>query len=190
MTGRTPSNKFECPAVEIAAYIDGELDTVHELELEAHLDVCSTCSDELTLQKQFLCGLNSSLMHEGDLELPSDFTKRIVANAESTVTGLRRPRERYNAVFICVALGLFVLFALGGEASQVLSGYTGFFEQVAIVGSFFGHLVYSVFVGLAIILRALASQFQYDHVAIVILVAFVFGMFLLVSGRMLRTGRA
>src|SRR5438445_5520441 len=113
MTGQTQIRVFECPTDEIAAYIDGEMDAAREFELETHLAACEICSLELNQQKQFLASLNSSLKHEGDLELPANFTKLIVANAESTVSGLRRPRERFNAMFICAGLFLFALFALG-----------------------------------------------------------------------------
>src|SRR2546421_46883 len=115
-------NKLACPLDEIASYIDGELDAPREMELDAHFSQCAACSDELNLQKQFLCSLESSLKHESELELPPNFTKQIVANAESTVSGLRRPRERFNALFICAGLMLFILFALGPDAGRVIDG--------------------------------------------------------------------
>ena len=113
MTEQMNIRGFECPSEEIAAYIDGEIELVRESELDVHFAACPICSDELNQQKEFLCRLNSSLKQEGDLELPANFTKLIVVNAESTVSGLRRPRERFNAIFICAGLFLFVLFALG-----------------------------------------------------------------------------
>src|SRR5688572_23637914 len=145
---------IECPTDDIAAYIDGELDLARELELDGHFAKCVPCTRELNQQKQFLCGLNSGLQRERELELPANFTKRVVANAESTVSGLRRPRERFNAIFICSALLLFVLFALGADAARVFDGVSLIFEKVAIVGGFFGHAIYALFVGVAIILRS------------------------------------
>ncbi|MEP6944588.1 MAG: zf-HC2 domain-containing protein, partial [Acidobacteriota bacterium] len=65
-------NELECPSYEIAAYIDGELDAGREHELEIHFAECQLCSVELTQQKQFLCGLSSSLRSEGEIELPAD----------------------------------------------------------------------------------------------------------------------
>src|SRR5664279_3152743 len=120
------ANNFECPSDEIASYIDGELDLTRELELDAHFRECSICTDELNQQKQFVCSLDLSLKHERELELPANFTKTIVANAESTVSGLRRPRERFNAIFICAGLFLFVLFALGTNTGS-------YFEEVSTV---------------------------------------------------------
>src|SRR2546423_3864915 len=104
MSSQPQTIVFECPTDEIAAFIDGEMDPVREFELETHLALCEICSLELNQQKQFLCGLSSSLKHEDEIELPANFAKLIVANAESTVTGLRRPRERFNAIFICAGL--------------------------------------------------------------------------------------
>src|SRR5258708_23340088 len=143
MNGQTQIRELECPSDEIAAYIDGEMDAAREFELEAHLTVCETCSLELNQQKQFLAGLNSSLKHEAEIELPANFTKLIVANAESTVSGLRRPRERFNAIFICAGLFLFALFALGTEAGPTFDGVSNIFDQIAAVGGFFGLIISS-----------------------------------------------
>jgi hypothetical protein len=144
---------FECPTDEIAAYIDGELSAARELELDLHFAACSPCQRSLNEQKQFLCRLESSLKQDRDLELPPDFAKVVVVNAESTVSGLRRPRERFNALFICVALGLFGLFALGADTRVIRA----VIDQVGIVGAFFGRIIYSVSVGIVVILRSIAA---------------------------------
>lgn len=178
-----------CPVDEISAYIDGELAPVRELELEMHLADCRACSDELNLQKQFLLGLNSSLKGEQELDLPKDFTKQIIVNAESSVAGLRRPREIYNAVFICAALFIFVLFALGSDAGGLLQGLATAVGQTAAIGGFFGHFVYSFFLGVAIILRSLASQVTIDAVAALTLTLVAGGFAALLSHKMLRIRR-
>src|SRR6476661_4322513 len=153
---------LQCPSDEISAYIDGELHPTRELELDFHFASCKACNLELNDMKQFLRGLDDSLRIEGDLELPEDFTKIVVANAESSVTGLRRPRERFNAIFICAGLSLFLLFAFGPQAETL-------FDQAAAVGSFFGHLIYSFFIGLAIIVRSIASQSQFGPSAVALM---------------------
>ena len=173
-----------CPVEDIAAFIDGELDLVRELELESHFAICSSCTKELNQQKQFLCGLNSGLREE--LELPENFTKRVVANAESTVSGLRRPRERFNAIFICAGLILFVLFAMGADAAKLFSGTTLLVEKAAIVLGFFGHAVYALFVGLSIILRSLASQVWVDQLGGVTFMAILAVASFVVSLRLFR----
>lgn len=182
-------NNLTCPLDEISAYIDGELDLEREIELDAHFAKCDVCSEELNQQKQFLCELGAGLKNEGDLDLPADFTKTIVANAESTVTGLRRPRERFNALFICAALFLFALFALGADAAKMFNAAAVLLDQVVAVGSFFGHLVYSIFLGLAIVVRSFAVQFRFDPFVSILLTAAIAGFLMVASRKVVRSLR-
>jgi hypothetical protein len=179
------ANISRCPSDEIAAYIDGELAPARELELDLHFVQCEICSEELNQQKQFLCELDAGL--KGEVALPPDFAKTIVVNAESAVAGLRRPRERFNALFICAALFLFVLFALG---TGVFSGLSNVIDQVAAVGEFFGHIIYSIFLGLAIIVRSFAAQLRFDTAMASILAVTVAVLLTIVSRRLLRIRRA
>lgn len=155
----------KCPVEDIAAYIDSELDAVREVEIEAHFAACDHCSFELNLQKQFLCDVTSGLRQESDIDLPPDFARKVAVNAESSVSGLRRSRERFNAVFICAGLALFALFALGAEAGNLLNLAYGLIEQIAAVGSFFGQLVYLFFIGVAIVLRTITAPAGFEVTA-------------------------
>jgi hypothetical protein len=177
---RTEAILSSCPSDEISAYIDGELTSRRELELDLHFASCRKCNLELNDLKQFLRGLDDSLRLEGDLDLPKDFTNIIVANAESSVSGLRRPRERFNAIFICAGLSLFVLFALGTQVETI-------FDQAAAVGGFFGRLVYSFFIGLTIIVRNVASQSEFGPSTVALLAVIFAGFSLYVSRRVLST---
>lgn len=183
-------NPISCPADEISAYIDGEIDLTRQLELDDHFAGCEVCSRELNQQKQFLRNLDVGLGREGEMELPANFTKLIVANAESTVCGLRRPRERYNALFICSGLLVFALFALGAEAGKLFQGLAAMLEQAAAVCTFFGHLIYSSFIGLGIILRSLFAQFQFDAAAALAMTMIVGVISLFISRQLLKTRRA
>lgn len=183
-------NNLACPTDEIAAYIEGELNAEHERELDVHFLTCSSCSDELNQQKQFLCELDASLRHANDLHLPADFTKTIVANAESTVAGLRRPRERFNALFICAALFLFALFALGADARSIFSGAAAVIEQATAVLGFFWHFIYSMFLGIAIVARSLVAQFRSDVMIAAVLTAMIAAFLIYVSRRAMRLLRA
>ncbi len=179
----------DCPSEEIAAYIDGEIEHKREIELEAHFSACSLCQFELNEQKRFLRDLNASLNSEEHLELPANFTRLVVANAESSVNGLRRPNERFNAVFICVGLILFVLFALGGEVANLFSGIVNIFDRAGIVAGFFGHLVYSLFLGVIIVLRSIAAQASPDTVITLAMSVVIILSLTAASKRVLRTGR-
>ena len=114
-----PNIENSCPRTELAAYIDGELAPREELELEAHLAVCPLCVFELNGQKRLLSALDFALEGEKHFKLPENFTKVVVANAESKVNGLRCPQERLRAFFVSAALILFVVVGIGGDAKTV-----------------------------------------------------------------------
>ncbi len=179
-----------CPLADLAAYIDGELEPMRELALETHLSECPDCRNELNEQRRFLCTLNAGLKQERGLEPPPEFTRFVVANAESTVAGLRRPHERFNAVFVCAALGLFGLFALGTDANRVIGVVSGLFDQLAAVGTFVGRLIYAFFVGVAVILRSAAAPFESDTIVLAALGFIVGALIVGLSRRGLRILRA
>lgn len=143
---------------DLAAYLDGELSPRAELELEMHLAACRSCSDELNEQKKLLQALDCALESDRKIELPANFTRVIVANAESRVSGLRRPQERFNALFVCAALFLLILLGLGGEMKTVLYTFVKFAEQFLAVGGFAWNLIYDVAIGTTVILRSLSHQ--------------------------------
>ncbi|MEP6849019.1 MAG: zf-HC2 domain-containing protein [Acidobacteriota bacterium] len=156
------TSKFDCPSEEIASYIEGELSPVREIELEMHFAGCETCSAELNLQKKFLIALDHALESEKQIELPVNFTKVVVANAESRVSGLRRRSERFNALFVCAALFVFLMFTLGADSGKALSGFMTVFEKVGAVLAFAGHCAYDLAVGAVIIIRSLTSNLVTD----------------------------
>ena len=121
-----------------------------------------------------------------EVELPENFTKRVVINAESTVSGVRRPVELFNAFFICIGLFFFVLFASGTDADKVFGGISAIIEQAAIVGGFFGHFIYALFIGVAIVLRSLASQVMMDQFLVIAFMAVLAAAIFLISIRFLR----
>ena len=173
----------ECPSHEIAAYLDGELSPTEELLLETHMMVCAVCTDAFNSQKMLLNDLEHSLRNEQGLELPENFTKMVVANAESRVSGVRRSNELFNTIFVCAALLVFALFAMGPSGRAMI-------DQVYAVASFFGHLVYSFVLGLTIIVRNIASQFPSDRLLTTAVVLLTFGTLMLASRKWLRLGRA
>jgi anti-sigma factor RsiW len=156
------SNRSGCPSSDISAYIDGELDQHAELELEMHIAGCRVCAENLNLQKSFLNALDSSMDEQQKIELPKDFARSVVTNAESRVSGLRRPHERRNAAFICTALAAFSLLTLGNNAEKTFAATAAVVEKVFAIVTSIGHLVYDVSLGLAIIFRSLASNFLFD----------------------------
>jgi anti-sigma factor RsiW len=178
---------IQCPTDEIAAYVDGELDAALEMQMDLHFASCRSCTVELNHQKEFLRNLDLSLGYERELELPENFVKQVVANAESTVSGLRRPRERFNALFICAGLALFVLFAMGAEAGTLLDKAAEALGQTAAIGGIFGHLIYSLFIGIAIVVRSIAGQAQIGVISVGAMAMMFAAFTLYISRRVLRT---
>lgn len=164
-----------CPSTDISAYIDGELSSSDEIRLEMHIADCHVCRDDLNLQKMFLNALDSSIEAADSIELPPDFTKSVVANAESRVSGLRRPHERRKAALICVALIMFSLFGLGSNAERSLAAAGVIAEKFLVLIGSIGHLAYDIALGLAIVFKSLALGFVFDSNAI-----FAFVLLLLV----------
>ena len=141
----------------MSAYLDAELSPVEEMGFELHLAGCANCLDELNRQKEFLHMLDSTLKTD-EIELPENFTKVVVTNAESAVKGLRRRSEWLNAMFVCSALLFFGLFALGADALRSFVYPMTVFDRVVAVAGFFGHLAYDVAIGTVVIVRSLTCQ--------------------------------
>ena len=119
-----------CPRDDIAAYVDGELSAELSAELELHFAACEACGLALRQQRQFLSALSASLASEEAIELPEDFTKKIVVTAESSVTGLRGKRELLTAALVFAALLLFSVFVVGGEYLGTASAVGGFGQKL------------------------------------------------------------
>ena len=180
----------ECSREAIIAYVDGELAASDELTLEMHLVGCQKCADELNQQKKLLCALDFALEAENEIELPADFTKTIVVNAESRVSGLRRPNERFTALFICAALFLLVIAGLGGETETVFASTGKIFDRIVVVAGFFTHLTYDLALGATVVLRSLCAQFISNFAFAPAFILFVFaGSVLAFSRVMFRSKR-
>ncbi len=178
-----------CPRDDISSYIDDELSPAEEAAFDKHLAECADCRTELKHQKAFLFELNASLESEDDIPLPKDFTRTIVANAESRVSGLRRPREQFTAIFICAALFFFALFALGGDPNTAWNAFGSVAEKVLAVGAFMLRLVFNVSLSIAVVTRSLFSHISVSWVltppliVLSVLALFVFSRSIIRSSR-------
>lgn len=191
MSSQTVATEKVCPKVEIAAYIDGELLPREELDLEMHFAACRPCTAELNEQKKLLCALNFALEDEREIELPENFTKVIVVAAESNVSGLRRPQERFKAFFICAALTLLVLLGLGSETGTVLNTFWKLGVQILAVFGFVSHLIYDIAIGTVIILRSLSHHIVLNStVSVIFLVGVLFSCLVTFSRLIVRFNRA
>ena len=174
-----------CPRSDIAAYIDGELAASEELALEIHFAECPSCAAELNEQKKLLCALDFALEDEKQIELPENFTKIVVANAESKVSGLRQPKERFNALLVCAALFLLAVAGLGGETEAALNAFVKFAEQIFAIAGFVWHLISDIALGAFVVLRSLSHQFVFGSTVSLVFVAAVFFVSLLIFSRLI-----
>jgi len=174
-----------CPRTEIAAYIDGELTSREEFDLELHFAGCDVCAGELNEQKKLLCALDFALDDRDEFELPENFTKVVVANAESNVKGLRCPRERNRALLVFAALGLFVFLGLGAETSKTFAAAGAITEQLFAVGSFIVHFVHDIAVATTVIFRSLCLQFVFKSAISAGLLGICFIVSLFIFSRLL-----
>jgi anti-sigma factor RsiW len=173
-----------CPSPEISAYIDGELSADQELQLELHMAGCRVCAGDLNLQKNFLNALEISL-DEKEIELPNDFTKTVVAHAESRVTGLRHPSERRRAAIVFVTLIVFAAFTLGGNLGAALVAATSVAEKFVAVAVSVGHFCFDIALGSVIVFRSLVTGLIFESGITAAIFLLVFVMSLLLSSRLL-----
>lgn len=185
MIQETSKNQSGCPRIDIAAYIDGELSPREEIDLELHFAGCLTCSAELNEQKKLLCALDLALENEDQIDLPENFTKVVVANAESNVQGLRCPRERNRALLVCAALFGLIFIGLGAETSQTFAAFGTITEKFIAVGGFFVHLVHDISIAAAVIFRAFSLQFVFNSTVSAVLLGICFVVSFLIFSRLM-----
>lgn len=150
-------NNSNCPADQISAYIDGELSADREMALERHIAACGTCRSELNEQKSFLLGISDTLDRELDLDLPADFTKRIVVNAESNVSGLRDRDERGYALAAAAVLFVLIVVVLGGNAGSAFAPVRAVFDKAYAVAGVGGQILFDLVYAVSAILRTVFS---------------------------------
>ena len=182
---QTATIENACPRSDIAAYIDGELRASEELALEIHFATCHECAEELNEQKKLLCVLDSALEDEREIELPANFTRVVVTNAESKVSGLRHPKERFGALFVCAALFFLAVLGLGSETETVLSTFVKFGGQFFAVAIFAAHLMGDIAFGSFVVLRSLSYQFVYGSTASLAFLITVFFVSLLALSKLI-----
>jgi hypothetical protein len=147
---------IDCPSIDIAMYIDGELTPNAEIELDRHLGMCAICTDELNIQKQLINALDGSL--KSVPELPKDFARHVITTAESSVGGLRKSSERTSAMYVSAALFFIVLFTLGASAPGAFSAIFDVLVRSLAVLSFVAHIIYDIGEGITILVRTFLSQ--------------------------------
>ena len=154
MKESAPEFVFNCPAEEISAYIDGELAADVEGALERHVGICETCRRELNDQKGFLLALSDTLEREAPIELPANFTRSVVVNAESKVSGLRDRKQRSSAFIIGSVLLVLAAIAVG-SLTGVFSPLAAALDKVLALGGAVIQVAADLLYAIAAMLRSI-----------------------------------
>jgi anti-sigma factor RsiW len=161
MSESTAKCQGQCPRADIQAFLDGELPSGAELELEHHLTECARCRSELNEQKLLLFAIDEAFDEHHGIDVPENFAKVVAVNAESSVRGLRCPVERGRALMVCAALALLLFFGLGADAVSAFGVVSTAADGLLAVGGLFAHLVSDIVVAFSVLVRPFCSQLVY-----------------------------
>ena len=140
-----------CKSVNIAAYVEGELDASVREDLEKHFAACASCAAELQAQRLFMCELDSALSSPFDLAVPPNFAQVVAVHAESDMRGVRNLAEHKRALRFCVILLLAAVALLGfASAKAALVNAGAFASKVFGVLGFFGEAIFKAAAGFSV----------------------------------------
>ena len=157
-------SKYTCQAehlaANVAAYLDGQLESPALDQFEAHVAGCQPCRAELNAQRQFLSELDSVLATPKELSIPKDFARIVSARAESDMRGVRSGGERRRALLVCLALGLAAFVLLGATAgTSLLANAALVTNKVLGVFSLLWTTLHDAAVGMTILSRVIVRMF-------------------------------
>lgn len=150
---------INCETLKVSAYVEGDLSPHDELAFELHLASCTDCTLKLNHHKNFLNLLNSSLLADDGPELPPEFTRKIVAKAESGVSGLRDKNESRTAFLIIgslTALAFAILLASGQLG--IIAETIGLFESLSAIFGAATHFLYSIGLSMSVVVKTLTQD--------------------------------
>jgi anti-sigma factor RsiW len=105
------------PCLDVAAYLDGELNDGEGARFEQHTKTCAPCATALSEQRRLLCVLDAAF---GDahkqIQLPANFTEVVKARAQSDMSSVRHRSERKRAVLVSLGLAALSFALLGWQA--------------------------------------------------------------------------
>jgi anti-sigma factor RsiW len=140
---------------EIAAYLDGELDSSARSCFEQHVKECSDCTEQLQEQRRLLCALDFALGGERSMLMPDDFARVVAAHAQSDMSGVRAHAEHKRAFYLCALLMALSALLIGGAAlsESVLARVWAVVKPAATILSFLWHTLYNAGAGVAVVSR-------------------------------------
>lgn len=105
------------PCLDVAAYLDGELDERAGARFERHTKTCAPCATALREQRRLLCVLDAAFGDaQRQIQLPANFTEVVKARAQSDMSSVRRGSERKRAALFSAGLAALSFILLGWQA--------------------------------------------------------------------------
>ena len=180
-------NNQACRSEEIIAYLDGDLGVEASALLEEHLTECSRCAGELKAQERLLRELEFALAEDISVEMPENFAQVVAARAQSDLSGVRAPRERRRAFYLCATLAVVAFMLLGGATfgESIFSPLRSVWKCFAAIFSFLGHALYDLGAGLAVISRGVGGHVLFESRSLTLLVFLLFASALFMLRRLI-----
>jgi predicted anti-sigma-YlaC factor YlaD len=148
------------PCLDVAAYLDGELDAAHTARFEQHTKNCPSCAAALREQRRLLCVLDVAFSDaQRQLQLPANFTQIVKARAQSDMSSLRQGSERKRALLACAGLAALAVALLGWQAwDEVLVPLQAVAGVLGTLLDMTAHALAETGAGFALMLRVLGGH--------------------------------
>jgi anti-sigma factor (TIGR02949 family) len=99
----------------VHGYLDGELDLVHTIEMEAHLKGCPDCAQETESLKALRAAMKrNSLAHAAPTALRERIQSSLYASSEADVPKKKIKWPSLNVLQLAGAFALFAMISIGG----------------------------------------------------------------------------
>lgn len=157
-TGETLERPHAC--LDVAAYLDGELDAADGARFEQHTKTCASCATALREQRRLLCVLDAAFGDaQQQLQLPANFTQVVKARAQSDMSSVRHRAERRRAFALCAALAALSFALLGWQAwDELFSPLRAVAGALETMLDMAANAAGEVVAGIALMLRVLGGQ--------------------------------
>ena len=148
------------PCLDVAAYLDGELDAHDDMRFEQHTKTCALCATSLSEQRRLLCVLDVAFgAAQSQIKLPANFTEVVKARAQSDMSSVRRRSERRRAALLCAGLAALSFALLGWQAWDAMFAPVRAVAGIAVtMFDMAAHTIGEAFAGIALMLRVLGGQ--------------------------------
>jgi anti-sigma factor RsiW len=148
------------PCLDVAAYLDGELDGAAAARFEQHTKICAPCATTLREQRRLLCVLDAAFGGpQQHIQLPANFTEVVKARAQTDMRSVRHRSERKRAVVVSAGLAALSFALLGWQAwDELFAPLSAVAGVTATMIDMAANAVGEAAAGIALTLRVLGGQ--------------------------------